>query len=105
MGLRIKKGDTAFVLTGRNKGKSGRVLSVLPAKEMVIIEGLNIVKKHMKPNKQYKQGGIIEKEAPLHISNVMLMCPKCSKPSRIGHVVFDDGKKLRTCKKCKEVID
>lgn len=105
MGLRIKKGDTAFVLTGRNKGKSGRVLSVLPAKETVIIEGINMVKKHMKPNKQYTQGGIIEKEAPLHISNVMLICPKCSKPSRIGHAVFDDGKKLRRCKKCSEVID
>lgn len=105
MSLIIKKGDTAFVLTGKNKGKSGRVLSVLKAKERVIIEGINIVKKHMKPNKQYTKGGIIEKEAPLHISNVMLMCPKCSKPSRIGHTVFDDGKKLRTCKKCKEVID
>ncbi len=106
MGLRIKKGDTAIVLSGKNKGKSGRVLSVLPSKERVIIEGLNIVKKHMKPSKKHTQGGIIEKEAPMHISNVMLMCPKCSKPTRIGNTVFDDGgKKLRTCKKCKEVID
>lgn len=105
MGLRIKKGDTALVLTGKNKGKSGRVLSVIPAKEMVIIEGLNIIKKHIKPTKQRTQGGIIEKEAPLHISNVMLMCPKCSKPSKIGHAVFDDGRKLRRCKKCSELID
>lgn len=105
MGLRIKKGDTALVITGKNKGKSGRVLAVLSTKERVIVEGLNIVKKHMKPSKQYTQGGIIEKEAPIHISNVMLMCPKCNKPSRIGSTVFDDGRKLRTCKKCKEVID
>ncbi len=105
MGLRIKKGDTAFVIAGKNKGKSGRVLAVLPTKERVIVEGLNIVKKHMKPSKQYTQGGIIEKEAPIHISNVMLMCPKCNKPTRIGNTVFDDGRKLRTCKKCKEVID
>ena len=106
MGLRIKKGDTAIVLSGKNKGKRGRVLSVLPSKERLIIEGLNIVKKHMKPNKKYMQGGIIEKEAPIHISNVMLMCPKCSKPTRIGNAVFDNGsKKLRACKKCGEVID
>jgi large subunit ribosomal protein L24 len=105
VGLRIKKGDTALVIAGKNKGKSGRVLSVLPTKERVIIEGLNIVKKHMKPSKQYTQGGIIEKEAPIHISNVMLMCPKCNKPTRIGSTVYDDGRKLRTCKKCKEVID
>jgi len=105
VGLRIKKGDTAVVLTGKNKGKSGRVLSVLPSKGRVVIEGLNMVKKHMKPSKQYTQGGIIEKEAPIHASNVMLMCPKCNKPTRIGSTVFDDGRKQRTCKKCKEVID
>lgn len=105
MGLRIKRGDTAVVISGKNKGKSGRVLSVLPSKERVIIEGLNIVKKHMKPNKKYTQGGIIEKEAPIHISNVMLMCPKCNKPTRIGNTVFDDGRKLRRCKKCNEFID
>ena len=105
MGLRIKKGDTAVVMTGKNKGKKGRILSVNPSKERVVIEGINIVKKHTKPNKKYTQGGIIEKEAPVHISNVMLQCPKCNKPTRIGNAVLDDGRKLRTCKKCKEVID
>jgi large subunit ribosomal protein L24 len=105
VGLGIKKGDTAFVITGKNKGKSGRVLAVLPTKERVIVEGLNIVKKHMKPSKQYTKGGIIEKEAPIHISNVMLMCPKCNKPTRIGSTAYDDGRKLRRCKKCNEVID
>lgn len=105
VGLRIKKNDTVVVLTGKNRGKGGRVLSVLPSKEKVIIEGVNIVKKHMKPNKQYAQGGIIEKEAPVHYSNVMLVCPKCNKSTRFGNTVLDDGKKIRVCKKCKEVID
>jgi large subunit ribosomal protein L24 len=105
VGFRVKKGDTAIVLSGKNKGKSGRVLSVLPSKQRVIIEGLNMVKRHMKPSKRYKQGGIIEKEAPMHISNVMLVCQKCSKPTRVGSVVLGNGKKMRACKKCKEVID
>ncbi|MDX9714883.1 MAG: 50S ribosomal protein L24 [Dissulfurispiraceae bacterium] len=105
MGLRIKKGDTAMVITGKNKGKSGRVLSVSMAKGSLLIEGVNIVKKHMKPNKKFAQGGIIEKEAPVRISNAMLLCPKCSKPTRIGASAPDAGKKVRVCKKCKEVID
>jgi len=105
VGLTLKKGDVAVVMTGKSKSKSGRILSVLPSKEKVIIEGINIVKRHMKPSKKYSQGGIIEKEGPIHISNVMLVCPKCNKSTRIGNTVLDDGKKLRTCKKCKEVID
>ncbi|MBI3592472.1 MAG: 50S ribosomal protein L24 [Nitrospirae bacterium] len=103
--MRIKKDDTAVIITGKNKGKKGRILSVSSQKERVIIEGVNIIKRHTKPNKKYTQGGIIEKEGPIHISNVMLMCPKCSKPTRINNTILDDGKKLRTCKKCKEVID
>jgi large subunit ribosomal protein L24 len=105
VGLGVKKGDTALVMSGKNKGKKGRVLSVSPVAEKVTIEGINIVKRHTKPSKKYAQGGIIEKEGPLHISNVMLVCPKCSKPTRIGNAVLDNGKKLRTCHKCKEVFD
>ena len=105
MGLGIKKGDIALVTTGKNRGKKGRVLSVSPVAEKLTIEGVNIVKRHTKPNKKYAQGGIIEKEGPIHISNVMFLCPKCSKPTRIANTVLDDGKKLRTCKKCKEVLD
>lgn len=105
MGLRIRKGDAVAVLTGKNKGRSGKVLSVLPSKEEVLIEGLNMTKKHMKPNKKYKQGGIIEKELPIHIAKIMLLCPKCNKPTKIGSVVLDDGKKFRVCKKCKEIVD
>ena len=104
MGLSIKKNDTVLVVTGKEKGKKGRVISVEPKKDKILIERINIIKRHMKPSKKYSQGGIIEKEAPLHISNVMLVCSKCDKPTRIGNTVLSDGKKARICKKCKEVI-
>lgn len=105
MSLRIKKNDTVMVIAGKYKGKKGRVIRVMPSEEKVIVEKINIVKKHMKPSKKYTQGGIIEKEAPLHISKVMLLCPKCEKPTRIGAQVLADGSKVRVCKKCKEVMD
>jgi large subunit ribosomal protein L24 len=105
MGLSIKKQDTVLVLTGKEKGKRGRVLSVLPSQDQVIVEKINIIKRHMKPSRKYSQGGIIEKEAPVHVSNVMLVCPKCDKATRVGNVILDGGKKVRSCKKCKEVID
>jgi large subunit ribosomal protein L24 len=104
MGLKIKKNDTVLVTTGREKGKKGRVLSVKPSEEELLIERINVIKRHMKPSKKQTQGGIIEKEAPLHISNVMLLCPKCGKPTRIAHAVLADGNKVRSCKRCKEVI-
>ncbi|MFQ3573393.1 MAG: 50S ribosomal protein L24 [Thermodesulfovibrionales bacterium] len=105
MSLGIKKGDTAIVITGKEKGKKGRVISVNPSKERVLIEGVNIIKKHMKPSRKYAQGGIIEKEGPIHKSNVMLVCPKCNKPTRISVRFLSDEEKVRECKKCKEVID
>jgi large subunit ribosomal protein L24 len=105
MSLGIKKEDKVHVLTGKYKGKQGRVLSVDKTTGRVLIEKINIIKKHMKPNKTYSQGGIIEKEAPIQLSNVMLVCPKCNKPSKIAAAVIDGGKKHRSCKKCKEVID
>jgi len=105
MALSIKKNDTVKVITGKEKGKIGRVFAVHPSKDEVLIEKLNIIKRHMKPNKTYTQGGIIEKEAPIHRSNVMLVCPKCNKPTGIAHAFLGDGKKVRVCKKCKEVID
>jgi large subunit ribosomal protein L24 len=104
MSLGIKKDDTILVTTGREKGKKGRVLSVDSSEDKLLIERINVIKKHMKPSKKHTQGGIIEKEAPLHISNVMLLCPKCGKPTRIAHMILADGHKVRTCKKCKEVI-
>jgi large subunit ribosomal protein L24 len=105
MGLGIKKEDTVLVISGREKGKRGRVLSIDRTKKKVLVEQTNLVKKHMKPNQQYQQGGIIDKEAPMAISNVMLVCPKCDAPTRIGNRVLEDGRKLRECKKCKEVLD
>ncbi len=105
MSLGIRKEDTVNVISGKYKGRKGRVLSVNKAKGNILIEKINIIKKHMKPNKTYAQGGIIEKEAPIHISNVMLVCPKCGKPTKIGATVLEGGKKHRTCKACREVID
>ncbi|RMG66792.1 MAG: 50S ribosomal protein L24 [Nitrospirae bacterium] len=105
MGLGIKKEDNVVVISGKEKGKKGRVIAVLPKKQRVIVEKVNIIKRHMKPSQKYTQGGIIEKEGPIHISNVMLICPRCNTPTRIGNKLLDDGRKLRVCKKCKEVID
>jgi large subunit ribosomal protein L24 len=105
MGLSIKKNDTVVVIAGREKGKKGRVLSVYSQKDRLLIEKINIIKKHMKPTRKQTQGGIIEKEASIHASNVMLICPKCNKPTRIGNSILQDGRKLRICKKCGEVID
>ena len=103
MGLGIKKNDTVMFISGDEKGKSGRVLSI--AKDRLIIERLNMIKRHMKPSKKYSQGGIIEKEAPVRLSKVMLVCPKCSKPTRIGNTLLENGKKIRSCKKCGEVVE
>jgi len=105
VGLGIKKNDNVLVITGDEKGKKGRVVAVQKEDGRLIIEKLNMIKKHMKPNKQYTQGGIIEREAPLHKSNVMLVCPKCDKPTRIGHNILENGRKIRICKKCGEVIE
>ncbi len=105
MGLGIRKNDTVVVITGNEKGKRGRVLSVMPSENRVVVESINMVKKHMKPNRKYQQGGIIEKEAPLNRSNVMLVCPKCDKPTRITNTILEDGRKVRSCKKCNEVME
>jgi len=105
MGLGIKKNDSILVISGKEKGKRGRVLSVYPLKDSLLIEKINMIKKHMKPSRKYAQGGIIEKEAPIHMSNVMLICPKCNKPTRISNTSLQGGKKVRVCKKCREVMD
>ncbi|VAX31243.1 LSU ribosomal protein L24p (L26e) [hydrothermal vent metagenome] len=105
MGLKIKKSDKVIVISGKEKGKQGRILSIMTKKNRVIIERVNMIKRHMKPSRQYSQGGIIEKEGALHISKIMLVCPRCQKPSRISNHILDDGRKVRLCKRCKEVID
>ncbi|HBH61936.1 MAG TPA: 50S ribosomal protein L24 [Nitrospiraceae bacterium] len=105
MGLGLRKNDTVVIITGDEKGKKGRVLGVDPGNKRLLVEKLNMIKRHMKPSKKYSQGGIIEKEAPVQISNVMLVCPKCSKPTRIGNSILENGKKIRSCRKCGEVVD
>ena len=105
MGLGIKKNDTVQVITGDEKGKTGRVIAVYRGRNRLLVERLNMIKKHMKPNKNQTQGGIIEKEGPIHRSNIMLVCAKCNKATRINHNVLENGKKIRVCKKCGEVIE
>lgn len=105
LNVHIKKGDQVMVITGKETGKSGRVLSVNSKEHRVLIEKLNLIKRHTKPSQRYKQGGIIERENPIDISNVMVICGSCSKPSRTGIKIIDLGKKLRYCKKCGEIID
>ena len=102
---KIRKDDKIIVLTGKEKGKIGTVLKVDPEKERVIVEKVNMVKKHAKASAQTAQGGIIEKEAPLNISDVMIVCNKCAEPTRIGKRVLEDGSKIRVCKKCGEPMD
>lgn len=101
----VRRGDTVVVISGKDRGKKGKVQRVLPVKRRVVVEGVNIVKRHQKPTRQVMQGGIIEKEAPIHISNVMLVCPRCSRPTRVGRKVLEDGRRLRVCKRCGEVVD
>lgn len=101
--INLKKGDQVLVIAGKDKGKKGKIISFLTAKNKVIVEGIKIIKKHEKSS-QTSKGGIIEKESPIDISNIMLVCPHCNKPTRISKKILDDGTKVRVCKKCKETI-
>lgn len=102
---KIKKDDKVIVIIGKEKGKIGTVLKVDSEKSRVIVEKVNMVKKHARPSAKTAQGGIIEKEAPLDISNVMIVCNKCAEPTRIGNRRLEDGSKVRVCKKCGEPMD
>ena len=102
--LHVKKDDTVVVLSGKDKGKEGKVIQALPKKGKVVVEGVNKVKRHTKPNQKAPQGGILTKEMPMPACKVMLVCPACSKPTRIAHKEVN-GKNVRVCKKCGEVID
>ncbi|MEW5921226.1 MAG: 50S ribosomal protein L24 [Bacillota bacterium] len=103
--LHVRKGDRVLILSGKDKGKKGKVVSALPDKNKVLVEGMNIIKKHAKPTQKVPQGGIREMEAPLHASNVMVVCPSCQHPTRIFYRSIGGGKKMRGCKKCGEYID
>jgi len=101
----LKKDDKVKVLTGKDKGKIGKILEVNNKKGRVLVDNINIVKRHARPSAQNKQGGIIETEAPLHLSNVALLCNKCLAPVRVKMQILEDGKKTRVCRKCDEIID
>lgn len=101
----IRKNDKVMVIAGREKGKIGTVLKVILRKDRAVVEKLNMVKRHTRAGGKSAQGGIIEKESPIHVSNLMLVCGKCAEPARVGKKVLEDGSKVRFCKKCGEIMD
>jgi large subunit ribosomal protein L24 len=103
--VQIRKNDSVMVIGGKERGKTGKVLRVLQDKDAVIVERLNMVKRHTKPRGPQQPGGIVEKEASIHASNIMILCDKCNAPVRIGRKVLGDGKKIRICRRCNEALD
>ena len=104
MKYHIKKDDNVIVIVGKEVGKTGKVLKIIPKKNRVVVEKINLVKKHARPTQTHK-GGIIEKEGSIHITNLMIICDKCNKPVRVGKRTLEDGKKVRVCRSCEEVLD
>jgi len=104
--LGIRHGDTGKVMAGRSKGRTGKVLAVNPAKRTVTVEHANMIKRHTRPNPSKNiRGGILDKEGPINVSNVMLVCPSCGKHSRVGHKTLPDGTKVRICRRCEATIE
>ena len=104
--LSVRKNDNVVVLSGRDRGKRGRVLSVVPEKSRVLVEGVHMIKRHTRPNPQRNiKGGIVEREGAIDVSNVQVVCPECGKPTRLGSRLLGDGRKVRVCRKCEGVID
>jgi large subunit ribosomal protein L24 len=103
--MKIRKNDTVLVIAGKDKGKRGKVRFAYPKRERLLVEGINFIKKHSRARGAVKQAGIIEREAPISVSNVMLLCNKCSHPARVGFRFLADGRKVRICRSCGEVID
>lgn len=103
--MKIRKNDTVQVMAGKDIGKRGKVRFAYPKKNRVIVEGINFIKKHSRARAQVRQAGIIDLEAPIDVSNVMLLCGKCNRPTRVGFTFLEDGRKVRFCRKCREVID
>jgi large subunit ribosomal protein L24 len=102
----IRRNDNVIVITGKDRGKRGRVLKVVPSTNRLVVEGVNFIKRHTKPNPQRQvKGGVVEREAALHASNVQLVCPECGKPTRLGRKILGDGRKVRICRKCEGVVD
>ncbi len=103
--MHVHREDTVVVLTGKDRGKKGRVIRVMTKADKVLVEKINMVKRHTRPNQELPQGGIVEKEAPIHVSNLQVICSKCGKPTRIAHKTLSGGQKTRACKKCGEILD
>jgi large subunit ribosomal protein L24 len=103
--MKIRKNDTVQVMAGKDRGKRGKVRFAYPKKNRVLVEGINFIKKHSRARGQVKQAGIIDMEVPIDASDVMLLCEKCNRPTRVGFTFLEDGRKVRICRKCKEVID
>jgi large subunit ribosomal protein L24 len=102
--LNVRRGDRVKVITGKDKGKEGKVLRAFPEKQRVVVEGVHKIKKHTRPTQKQPQGGILEVEGTIHVSNVMLVCPNCGEPTRVGHK-REDGTRLRVCKRCDKQIE
>ena len=105
MSIRIRKNDQVQVISGKNKGKEGKVLRHIPKKDMVVVEGVNMVSRHVRPSQKNPQSGIIKQEAPIYAAKVMLVCPQCGAATRVGSSFLESGKKVRVCRKCSEIID
>ena len=103
--MKIRKNDTVLVIVGKDRGKTGKVRFAYPKDERILVEGINFIKRHTRARGQVRQAGIIEREAPIHVSNVMLLCNKCNHPTRVGFRFLEGGKKVRICRSCSEVID
>ncbi len=103
--MQIKKSDIVVVISGADKGKRGKVIEAIPSEDRVIVEKVNIIKRHQRPTQRQRQGGIIEREGKVHFSNVQIYCSRCDKPVRIGCKMLEDGKKVRVCRKCGEMLD
>jgi large subunit ribosomal protein L24 len=103
--MKIRKNDTVLAIAGKDKGKKGKVRRALPRANKVIVDGMNVLKRHSRTKGQARQAGIIDMEMPFDVSNVMLICNKCDKPTRVGYRILDDGKKARICRNCHENID
>jgi large subunit ribosomal protein L24 len=103
--MHVHREDTVVVLAGKDRGKKGRVLKIINKTDRVLVEKINMVKRHTRPSQELPQGGIVEKEAAIHASNLQVICAKCGKPTRIAHKTLATGKKTRVCKKCGEILD
>ncbi|MDR1740900.1 MAG: 50S ribosomal protein L24 [Synergistaceae bacterium] len=105
MAMRLRKNDRVKVLSGKDKGKEGKILRHIPAKDMVVVEGVNVVTRHVKPSQKTPQSGMVKQEAPIYAAKVMLVCPQCGKATRVGCSFLESGRKVRVCRKCNEIID